>query len=117
MRGRGEGGSVTAEFAVTLPAVLLVLVLCLGSASVSTQRIAVHSAAAAAARAAARGEAGGSAEAAAARVGGGGGAVTLRRDGDFVCATVSADATFAAARTLGIRISGTSCALAGGSGG
>jgi Flp pilus assembly protein TadG len=114
MRIDGERGSVTAEFAVVLPAVLLVLVLCVGSASVSLQRIAVQSAASAAARAAARGEAGGSAEAAAARAGGGG-AVSLRRDGDFVCATVSATASFAAARTLGIRVSGTSCALAGAS--
>jgi hypothetical protein len=112
MTSRGERGSVTAEFAVVLPAVLLVLVLCVGSASVSVQRIAVQSAAASAARVAARGEAGGSAEAVASRVGSGA-AVTLRRDGDFVCATVSAGASFAAARTVGIRVSGTSCALSG----
>lgn len=111
MRGRGERGSITAEFAVVLPAVLLVLVLCVGSASVSVQRIVVQSAAAAAARAAARGESGGSAQEAASRAGGG--SVSIRRDGDFVCATVTADASFAAARTVGIRISGRSCALSG----
>lgn len=109
---RGDRGSVTAEFAVVLPAVLLVLVLCVGSASVSVERIAVQSAAAAAARAAARGEAGGSAVEAASHASRGA-SVGLRRDGDFVCATVTADATFAAARTVGIRVSGTSCALSG----
>ncbi|RUQ86821.1 TadE family type IV pilus minor pilin [Labedella gwakjiensis] len=111
MTMHNERGSITAEFAVVLPAVLLVLVLCVGSASVAVQRIAVQSAAAAAARAVARGEAGGSAEGAVSRAGGG--SVSIRRDGDFVCATVTSEVAFAAARTVGIRVSGSSCALSG----
>lgn len=112
MTASGERGSIAAEFAVVLPAVLLVLVLCVGAASVSLERIAVQSAASAAARAAARGEAGGSVDAAV-RASAAGAAVALRREGDFVCASVTTVAGFAAARFVGVRISGSSCALAG----
>ena len=51
-----ELGSVTAEFAVALPAVTAVLALCLGAASTGVAQVKLEESARAAARAAARGE-------------------------------------------------------------
>lgn len=52
----GDRGSVTAEFAIVLPAVLMVLVLSVGSIMIATQRLALTSAAAEMARHEARGD-------------------------------------------------------------
>ncbi len=112
MTPRGESGSVTAEFAVTLPAVLLVLVLCIGAGSVSVQRIEAQSAAAAAARMVARGEGRGQVTDAVGRLAPGA-SVRVQRRGDFVCADVSSEARFVAARSLGARVTGRACALSG----
>ena len=111
MRARHERGSITAEFAVVLPVVLLVLLLCVGAASVAVQRIEVEGAAAAAARVLARGDGAlaGPAVAGLTR----GARLSSHREGDFVCATVSASARFAAARSLGMQVTGRSCALSG----
>lgn len=53
---RDDRGSVTAEFAVVLPAVLMVLVLAVGAIMLATQRITLTSAAAEVARLEARGD-------------------------------------------------------------
>jgi hypothetical protein len=111
MSARRERGSITAEFAVVLPAVLLVLVLCVGTASVAVQRIEVQGAAAAAARVLARGD-GSFAGPVVARLTRGA-RLSSHRDGDFVCATVTASARFTAARSVGMRLTGRSCALSG----
>jgi Flp pilus assembly protein TadG len=108
----GERGSVAAEFAVVLPAVLLVLAVCVGAASLSVQRIGVESAAAAAARIVARGDGSGSADAAVDRAIGRA-SLRLERSGAFVCAEVTALAGFTTARSLGVTVSGRSCALDG----
>ena len=52
---RDERGSVTAEFAVALPAMLLVLLLAIGAIALATQRLSLSSAAAQMARLEARG--------------------------------------------------------------
>ena len=55
MLGAGsDRGSVTAEVAVTLPAVVLVLACCLGALGAASQQIRLQDAAAAAARSAGR---------------------------------------------------------------
>lgn len=51
-----ERGSVTAEFAIALPVVLMVLVLAVGSIMIATQRLVLNSAAAEIARHEARGD-------------------------------------------------------------
>jgi len=91
MVGHGERGSVTAEFAVVVPAVVLVVVLTVAALSASGRQIRLEQAAAQAARLAARGEG-------EARVGSvvaalvSDAAVRIRIDGDLVCADASAAA-------------------------
>lgn len=55
-RSRAEEGVITAEFAVALPAVTVVLALCLGAASTGVAQLKVEESARTAARAAARGD-------------------------------------------------------------
>ncbi|MEZ0165514.1 TadE family type IV pilus minor pilin [Kineococcus sp. LSe6-4] len=55
-RGRADTGSVTAEFALLLPAVVVLLALALGAVRVAVAQVQCVDAARAAARAAARGE-------------------------------------------------------------
>lgn len=112
MTFRAERGSITAEFAVVLPAVLLVLVLCVGTASVSVQRIEAQSAAAAAARILARGDGAGEATGAVGRLAPGA-RLHSTREGDFVCVSVTSTAGFVAARSAGVRVTGRACALSG----
>jgi hypothetical protein len=52
----GDGGSVTAEFATAMPAVILVLALCLAGGQLASQQLRLQDAASAAARVASRGE-------------------------------------------------------------
>jgi len=104
--GRGEKGSVTAEFAIALPAVMLVLVACLGGISVAGQQLRVQDAATAAARAAGRGDgvavAGHLAP---------GASISQWIQGDLTCATVTTSATLGPAS---IPLAASSCALGGG---
>ncbi|WP_245836254.1 TadE family type IV pilus minor pilin [Paramicrobacterium agarici] len=111
MRSRStdnEHGSVTAELAVVIPAVMLVLALCMWGLQVTALQVRVTDAAADAARTLARGD---SMSVARSRVTTlvGGAQVTSAPSGDFVCATVSARAA-----VLPIDVSARSCALAGG---
>ncbi|MDO5052170.1 MAG: TadE family type IV pilus minor pilin, partial [Pseudoclavibacter sp.] len=57
LRAGNESGTAAAEFAVTLPAVLLVLALCIGGVQASALHVRLQDAAADAARATARGAA------------------------------------------------------------
>jgi Flp pilus assembly protein TadG len=110
-RARHEQGSATAELAVALPAVAVVLALCLGGVQVVGAQVRMTDAAADAARALGRGEPEGNARSIARAVAGPS-AVSTSRDGQFVCVSVSSDGgPFAA---FGIRPTGRACALEGG---
>jgi len=104
-----ERGSVTAEFATVIPAVLLVLAACLAGLQLSSQQLRLQQVAAMAARSVARGEPVGEA---AGLVQG----TTLRVEhrGELACVTAST----AGSRTswlMGVfTVSASSCALDGG---
>lgn len=109
---RGERGSVSAEFAVLMPAVLLLLGLGLSAAQVSSRQLQLQDAAADAARIIARGEGMPAAERHLAALVPG--AVLLaQRAGDLSCVLLSAAGAprglFAA-----VRLEAKSCALDGG---
>jgi Flp pilus assembly protein TadG len=103
-----ERGTVTAEFATVVPAVILVLVCCLGAVHLAGQRLRLQDAAADAARILARGDpAVQRAEALMA------GSVLSRRDSDgMVCATLRAPAAVAGGLLGDVTLTATSCALA-----
>lgn len=106
---RGERGSVAAEFAVALPAILLVLWLAVGTLGAGARMVRLQDAAADAARLSARGESDVRAAAVVKSVGGS--ALILLR-GDLVCVTASAP--FPLPLLPLPPLSATSCALAGG---
>src|SRR3954468_24169606 len=96
----GDSGAVAAEPAAAMPAVILVLALCLGALQALTQRAVLTDGAAQTARALARGDAGprlppGVTEA-------------QERDGDALCVTLRASAPLA----FGLNVSGRACTLA-----
>ena len=94
---------MTAEFAVAVPAVLLVLAACLGGLRLGAERLRVVDAAAQVARAAARGD--DDAASAAGRIGA---AAEVRRSGDLVCADVRLAVPLLG---LPVPLAATSCAL------
>lgn len=99
---------MTAEFAAVVPAVILVLALCLGGLQLSTRRMQAQDAAALAARSAARGspfDASAILEGAATRI---------EHRGNLVCAVVTMPAAPLAGVLGAVEISASSCALAGG---
>lgn len=104
----GEEGSATAELAVVLPAVVVVLALCLGSVAASAQYVRLVDAAADGARSLARGDdpAG---QIARADVGA---SVATSEDGGLVCVDVAAQLRPLPAVALPVSI--RSCALGGG---
>jgi Flp pilus assembly protein TadG len=108
-----ETGSVTAEFAMVLPAVVLVLAMCLGAVQVTGQQVRMTDAAASAARSLARGDGHGPATAIARQAAG---SVTLASEsrGQFVCAHLSAPSEFLPFAAAGLQLEVSSCALAGG---
>ncbi|MBG6055521.1 Flp pilus assembly protein TadG [Salinibacterium sp. CAN_S4] len=111
--GGGAGhddGSITAEFAVTMPAVILVLAFCLAGVQVAGQQVRLQDAAAAAARSLARGD---SAAVTASRLAPGA-TVTERSDGDIDCVTLSDQPRVATGTIAGFTLSASSCALGGG---
>ena len=103
-RFRADGGSITAEFALALPAVIAVLALCLGGVQVAGQQLRLQDAAAAAARAEARG----TTTAAVASLAPGASAHSWS-DADLTCVTLTS-----ASALPGLILSATSCALGGG---
>jgi hypothetical protein len=108
--GDRERGSVTAEFAVALPAIALVLAASLAAVHVVAVQVRLADAAADAARALGRGES----EAEAAEIAGrnaDGSGLTTRGDGRFVCAMLTGRAGGVLA---GLELRAESCALRGG---
>jgi hypothetical protein len=110
---RRDEGSITAEFAVVLPAVVLVLGCCLGAVQVVGQQVRMTDAAAGAARVLARGDD-------AARAGGlarrlvAGASFSSEQRGEFVCARLTAPSAFDLFAGLGLTVEARSCALSGG---
>jgi len=100
--GRADRGSVTAEFAAVIPAVLLVLACCLAGLQLAGQQLRLQDAAAVTARALARGD---SAPAVA------GAAVVTRVEGQLLCVRLVAASV---APLIPLQLSAESCALRGG---
>lgn len=110
---RSDRGSVTAEFATVLPAVLLMLVLIIGVFQGVSQQLRVVDAAAVAARSVARGE---SVDTAKDRVTSliGSHDLTSSSEGEFVCVSLSSPVHVLSVLVGGIILSARSCSLAGG---
>jgi Flp pilus assembly protein TadG len=106
-----EHGGVTAEFAIALPAIMLVLAFCLAAMQLASVQIRVQDAAALAARSIARDDEASLALAAQLVPG-----VTFARSqrGELVCVTAVAPAAGGATPVLGIRVQAISCGLGGG---
>jgi hypothetical protein len=108
-----DSGSVTAELATVLPAVVLVLGCCLGAVQVIGQSVRLTDAAADAARALARGDdIGGVGDLVRRSVAGA--SVTAEHRGEFVCASLSVPSAFGPFAGFGVTVEARSCALAGG---
>ena len=110
--GRHDGvrGSVTAEIAVALPAVVVVLAACLGGLGLASAQLRAQDAAADAARLLGRGETLGAAEQLVARSVAGADLVISRPAG-LVCASVVVEQRLL---LVPLRVAGSSCALDGG---
>ena len=111
LRPHRDRGSVTAEFAAALPAVLVVLACCLGAVQVVGQQVRLTDAAADVARLLARGDGAGPASGLLAAVAPGT-ALAEERQGEFVCARLSAPSVFAPFAAAGLTLAARSCALA-----
>lgn len=105
----GERGSVTAEFAVVLPAVIVVLALCVGAVAATAQYTRLVDAAADSARALGRGDA--DVAAPVARVDPAASVVT-GAEGELVCVDVGA--VVHPVPALSVPVTVRSCALGGG---
>jgi len=112
MLGPGDRGSAVAEFAVAMPAVMLVLAALLGGVEVVGLQLRATDAAADAARSWGRGDSAGVVAGRLARQMPGAG-LTRSGSGDLVCATVTVSPRGPMGR-LGLRVSGSACALTGG---
>ncbi len=107
----GQSGSVTAEFAIALPSVVLVLAFCLAAIQLASQQIRVQDAAALTARSIARDDEP-SASAAGRLVPGL--AITRWTLGELECVTATAPAAGGPIGLLGLELRASSCALGGG---
>lgn len=110
LAARGDRGAVTAETAIAIPAVVLVLVASLQGVGAATVLLRAQDAAADAARSLARGDPA-SASAAQTAAALPGGVLASDRSEGVVCATVSARPSILA---IPIALSARSCALDGG---
>lgn len=88
-RSRGEGGYASVEFALTLPAVLLVLTLCLGLLAAAGTQLRAGDAARAAAREAAIGSGSARVSEVVSHLAGPGAQVSVTTRGGFVVAEVT----------------------------
>jgi hypothetical protein len=102
----GDVGSVAAEFAAVLPAVILILVVCLGGMQVAGEQLRLQAAVNDAARMIGRGDPG-----AASRVSASvsGAELTQEERGDLVCATARAPTRLGLMSTL--TLTASACAL------
>ncbi len=107
-----DRGSVTAEFATALPAVVIVLVCCLAGVQVASQQVRLQDAAAIAARSIGRGE---TDAAALGRVQhlANGARLAVTADGELDCVTLRQRAT-GPAGLLRVTLTARSCSLADG---
>lgn len=105
--GTPDRGAVTAELAVGLPVVVLVLGACLGGLGVATTQLRAHDAAADAARLLGRGEPLASAERVIERTVPGGRLAVSRPD-ELVCASVAVEQRLL---LVPLTVTGRSCAL------
>lgn len=110
---RGERGSVTAEFACVMPAVVLVLLLALGAFQFVSQQIRVSDASSSAARMLGRGDSDADALSVVQTLVPGA-ALASSAEGRFVCATVTLSSAFGAASLAGLVARARVCALADG---
>lgn len=108
-RPHGDRGSASAEFAIALPAFVLVIALGLGALTAGSVAVRLQDAAADAARLAARGEP----DRAAGVVGGAvsGASAAVGVNGDLVCVTATTELRIGA---LAVPLWARSCALDGG---
>ncbi|WP_043670279.1 TadE family type IV pilus minor pilin [Clavibacter michiganensis] len=104
-----DAGAAAAELAVVLPAIVLVLGLCLGAVQTVGQQVMLTSAAAEAARSLGRGEDPGTA---AARIAGAAGRASMEveRSGNAVCVRLTEPSGFGPAEAAGLRVSARGCA-------
>jgi Flp pilus assembly protein TadG len=105
-----ERGSVAAEFAAVIPAVILILVFGLTSLQLAGQQVRLQDAAADAARILGRGDSPALAAEVAHRAAAGARISTTRPSG-LVCVTLAAPAQSPAGTALGLELSARSCAL------
>ncbi|MBE1515245.1 TadE family type IV pilus minor pilin [Nesterenkonia halotolerans] len=89
LRTRVDRGSISAEFALALPAVIMVLLFVISMALQGAAQVSLEEGARAAARELARGEPAATAETAARRVAGEGTAVGISREGRYVTVTLT----------------------------
>ncbi|MDO9395867.1 MAG: TadE family type IV pilus minor pilin, partial [Herbiconiux sp.] len=105
---RVDDGSVTVEFALVLPAAILLLVALLGVLQFATVQVALTDAAADAARLLGRGEVGAAAQRVAAAHAGA--TMAVEHTGSLVCVTVTARAS-ASGPGAALEVTGRGCAL------
>ena len=111
MRRLGDRGSVAAELALALPAVLLALLLGAGALGAAARQVALQDASADAARLLGRGEDAGAA-AGVVSTAVPGASLAQQARGDLICVTAAAD--FSVGRLISIPLRASSCALSGG---
>jgi hypothetical protein len=107
---RGDEGAVTAEVAVAMPTVVLLLITCLSGVAMTTTLHRAHDAAAGSARLLARGETVTRA-AEHARTVLTGAHLSVERSGDLICSRVTAHAPLAG---HAVAVTARACALEGG---
>lgn len=107
---RHDRGTVTAEVAVTLPVVVIVLAACLGGLSLAAAQVRAHDAAADAARLLGRGESSANAQLYVSRALAGA-TLSISRPTQLVCATVRVEQRLL---LVPITLTASSCALEGG---
>lgn len=108
-----DAGSVTAEFVVVVPAVVLLLALCLSAMQLSGRQLRLQDAAAGAARSAARGDGAASAAGLVERLAPGA-ALEVTASGDLMCVRLDADGGLAGGLFAAVPLAARSCAPRGG---
>lgn len=104
-----DRGSVSAEFAVAVPAILIVILLAIGALGAGSVKVRLQDAAADAARLAARGD--GSRAAGVVSVAVSGARTAIGTNGDLVCVTANTEVRIA---VFTVPVWAESCALDGG---